>query len=59
MLYKTVLLKSTIAGHEMIRFINSIDSDEVAQSEPPHQDLHCLPSVFLHSFSDIAYMFLI
>ena len=25
-------------------FTNSIDPDEVAQYEPPHLDLHCLPS---------------
>ena len=25
-------------------FANSVDLDEVAQNEPPHQDLHCLPS---------------
>ena len=23
---------------------NSVDLDEVAQNEPPHLDLHCLPS---------------
>ena len=25
-------------------FTNSIDPDEVAHNEPPHQDLHCLSS---------------
>ena len=25
-------------------FANSIDLDEVAHSEPPHLDLHCMPS---------------
>ena len=25
-------------------FANSVDPDEVAHNEPPHQDLHCLPS---------------
>ena len=25
-------------------FANSIDPDEVAQNEPPHLSLHCLPS---------------
>ena len=29
---------------KVAEFANSIDPDEVAQSEPPHQDLHCLPS---------------
>ena len=27
-------------------FVNSVDLDEVARYEPPHQDLHCLPSSF-------------
>ena len=25
-------------------FSNSVDLDEVAHNEPPHLDLHCLPS---------------
>ena len=25
-------------------FANSVDLDEVAHNEPPHQDPHCLPS---------------
>ena len=25
-------------------FANSVDPDEVAHYEPPHLDLHCLPS---------------
>ena len=25
-------------------FANSVDLDEVADKEPPHLDLHCLPS---------------
>ena len=25
-------------------FANSVDLDEVAHNEPPHLDLHCLPS---------------
>ena len=28
----------------MAEFANSIDLDEVAHHEPPHLDLHCLPS---------------
>ena len=27
-----------------LHFANSIDLDEVAHDEPPHIDLHCLPS---------------
>ena len=25
-------------------FANNLDPDEVAHNEPPHMDLHCLPS---------------
>ena len=28
----------------MAEFANSVELDEVAHYEPPHQDLHCLPS---------------
>ena len=28
----------------MVEFANSVDLDEVAHYEPPHLDLHCLPS---------------
>ena len=27
------------------KFMNSVDPDEVAHDEPPHQDLHCLSSI--------------
>ena len=27
-----------------LKLANSIDFDEVAQNDPPHLDLHCLPS---------------
>ena len=29
---------------KIIEFENSVDPDEVAHHEPPHLDLHCLPS---------------
>ena len=29
---------------KIIEFANSVDPDEVAHNEPPHLDLHCLPS---------------
>ena len=29
---------------EIAEFGNSVDPDEVAHNEPPHLDLHCLPS---------------
>ena len=28
----------------MDEFAKSVDLDEVAQNEPPHLDIHCLPS---------------
>ena len=28
----------------MDEFENNVDLDEVAQHEPPHLDVHCLPS---------------
>ena len=28
----------------MAEFANSVDLEEVAQNEPPHLDIHCLPS---------------
>ena len=29
---------------KIAEFANSVDPDEVAHYEPPHLDLHCLPS---------------
>ena len=29
---------------KIAEFANSVDLDEVAHNEPPHLDLHCLPS---------------
>ena len=29
------------------KFANSEDLDEVAHNEPPHLDLHCLPSMLI------------
>ena len=29
---------------KIAEFTNRVDLDEVAQYEPPHLDLHCLPS---------------
>ena len=41
-------------------FANSIDLDEVAHNEPPHLDLHCLPSslCILNITSLALYIFL-
>ena len=43
----TLLTETNIA-----EFANSVDLDEVAHNEPPHLDLHCLPS--LNSRHDVA-----
>ena len=32
---------------KIVEFANSVDPDEVAHNEPPHLDLHYLPSSFL------------
>ena len=29
---------------KIAEFVNRVDLDEVAHNEPPHLDLHCLPS---------------
>ena len=31
------------ARDKVVESANSVDPDEVAHDEPPHQDLHCLP----------------
>ena len=36
----TLLLTET----KITEFANSVDLDEVTHNEPPHLDLHCLPS---------------
>ena len=38
-----------IGIHTQLNLQNSIDLDEVAHDEPPHLDLHCLPSQYLNS----------
>ena len=37
---------SLTTSDEKAEFANSVDLDEVAHNEPPHLDLHCLPSSF-------------
>ena len=39
-LFKSITTTET----NIAEFANSVDLDEVAHNEPPHQDLHCLPS---------------
>ena len=45
-LCKILLLYCMFNSLEMkiAEFANSVDLDEVAHNEPPHLDLHCLPS---------------
>ena len=38
--YELLLLPET----KIAKFANRVDLDEVAHDEPPHLDLHCLPS---------------
>ena len=39
-------IQSALKAPEMkiVEFANSVESDEAAQNELPHLDLHCLPS---------------
>ena len=37
-------LTLSVPETKIFEFANSVDLDEVAQDEPPHLDLHCLPS---------------
>ena len=37
-------LTFTASGTKTAEFANSVDPNEAAHNEPPHQDLHCLPS---------------
>ena len=43
-----IFLSDLILLHNLLfqlaEFANSVDLDEVAHDEPPHLDLHCLPS---------------
>ena len=39
-----VVINSLTTRDEIAEFANSVDIDEVAHNEPPHLDLHCLPS---------------
>ena len=41
---ETLTLKLPVT--KIAEFANSVDLDEVAHNEPPHQDLHGLPSSF-------------
>ena len=37
-------LNSLWTSDKIAEFANSVDLNEVAHNEPPHLDLHCLPS---------------
>ena len=43
-IYKMKALILYIPETKIAKFANSVGLDEVAQNEPPHLDLHCLPS---------------
>ena len=53
-LYINILITTTVDSKvltllkvletQIAEFANSANLDEVAHNEPPHQDLHCLPS---------------
>ena len=44
-IYRIVLLTLELSGSKKVaEFANSVDLAEVAHNEPPHLDLHCLPS---------------
>ena len=38
------MLTLSVPETKIAEFANSIDVEEVAHYEPPHLDLHCLPS---------------
>ena len=44
--WELILKSLTLSVPEMkiVEFANSVDLDEVAHNEPPHLDLHYLPS---------------
>ena len=39
-----IVLTLSVPEAKIAEFANSVDLDEVAHNEPPHLDLHCLPS---------------
>ena len=39
-----IVLTLQVPEVKITDFANSVDVDEVAHHEPPHPDLHCLPS---------------
>ena len=43
-LFSLFLLILYLPVTKIAEFANSVDLDDVAHNEPPHQDLHCLPS---------------
>ena len=38
------LLPLKVLETKIAEFANNVDLNEVAHNEPPHPDLHCLPS---------------
>ena len=41
---KTMFLTLLVPEMKIAEFAKSVNLDEVAHNEPPHLDLHCLPS---------------
>ena len=42
--YRLADLTLQVPETKIAEFANSVDLDEVAHNEPPHLDLHCLPT---------------
>ena len=42
--WASTLYSLSTSETKIAEFANSIDLDEVAHNEPPHLDLHCMPS---------------
>ena len=42
--FVAAVVQEIINTSSIVEFPNSIDPDEAAHDEPPHQDLQCLPS---------------
>ena len=39
------MFNSILPETKIAEFANCVDLDEVVHNEPPHLDLHCLPSI--------------
>ena len=41
---ESLLLTIKVPETKIVELVNSVNLEEVAHDEPPHLDLHCLPS---------------